>query len=511
MLSVDKVADVPLRAEFPSLKDYLANRLTADERRSIGLLSFNQWAFTTRALVETAITAHDLGSRVSVGFWADATPLPDPGWTTSRSFARLLRSRSIDQNAELALVSSGLMPASIVDPPIRRWSPSQAIDLPSPLTRSAIRAMTYHGSGMGRSILQVHPDFNTPIRDDYVWPDAWIARAARSYGWVYDQTRALIRARAMRTLIVYNGRFTHDQAAAAAAQAEGVRVLYYDAGGLETDFDLTFAATHDWADLQRRMLRMWEAWDDDDRDQIATSWFTNRQQHNEPGLDVFVGHQTRGHLGDTPEAEQLVVFFSSSGDEIYELDIDWNEYLHSQERALLDLAAACRERPGTRLVVRTHPHMRLKPDDDMTEWLGAVEEANPHTHFDASSPVDSYELMRAADVVFTYGSTAGIESAFIGKPVVVMGPSAYDLLGCAKRITSAAEIPEALASPPPADPEKALPYGLMMQRRGFNYEHIQTESSESPSAGGVPLHEASETARKLSDARLRFLKRRLTR
>ena len=38
-----------------------------------------------------------------------------------------------------------------------------------------------------------------------------------------------------------------------------MRVLYYDTGGYDTDFDLTDATTHDWAHLQGRMLRMYDA------------------------------------------------------------------------------------------------------------------------------------------------------------------------------------------------------------------------------------------------------------
>lgn len=502
------VASMPVRAEFPSLATYLANNLTPDELSSVGLLSFNQWDFTLGALIEAALTAHDLGSRVTVGFWADRTPVHDPGWTTSRWAARLTLTRGKDENAARALIAAGLPSASIAAPPIKRWHPHGLPALPEPLTRTAIRGLDYHSSGMGRSILQVHPDANTPIRDDYVWPRRWIEKSMTSYAWVFDQTTALINERGITALVVYNGRFTHDRAAAAAATAAGVRVLYYDAGGLETAFDLTFATTHDWADLQQRMIRMWDGWDEPERAEIGASWFTNRREHKEPGLEVFVGSQTRGHLGDLPDAEQLVVFFSSSGDEIVELELDWADYLHSQEQALADLATACAARPGTQLVVRTHPHMRLKPADDLAEWMAAVEAAAPAQHFDPYSPVDSYELMRAADIVFTYGSTSGVESAFVGKPVVVMGPSAYDLLGCAQRITSMSEIPALLETHPITEPQRSLLYGLMMQRRGFNFAYITRRSDGVMQAGGVALTDAREIARKISHAvRLRTTRR----
>lgn len=500
-----------VQAEHPSLSAFLTETLGPAELADVGLISFNQWTFTLAAMGEIALTARTLGSRVAVGFWSDRTPLPDPGWATSRRVARLLGGATTDQKAERGLIAAGFPPADIVRPPISRWRPAGLPSLPDPLTRLAIRDMTYRDSGMGRAILQVHPDFDTPVRDDYVWPSRWIEEAMRSYAWAYDQVRALVRDRRLRTVIVYNGRFTHDRAAAAAAEAEGARVLYYDNGGLDTDFDLTAAATHDWSDLQHRMLGMWEAWDPRGREEIGSSWFVGRLTHSEPGMHKFVAVQTRGHLEGVPEADQLVAFFSSSGDEFAELDLNWADYLHSQESALEALADACRARPGTRLVVRTHPHMRMKPTDDLANWTRAVERAAPDVHFDPHSPIDSYELMQRADVVFTYGSTSGVESAFLGRSVVVMGPSAYDELGCARRITSSDEIPDCLESPPPPNRAAALPYGLMMQRRGFTFSRVTTGPVGRPVIGGVALTEPGELARKISHRRLGSLKRRLTR
>ena len=497
-------------AEFDSLEDYLLETLDEGHRRAIGLLTFNQWPFALGAVCETALAAHAIGSKVSVGFWSGRTPLYDVGWLTSRRIAKVMGTATMDQRAEEALRRSGFPDDSFVQPPLRPWSSRELPALPEPLTRSRIRALTYRGSDMGRSILQVHPDDNTPINEAHVWPRRWVRAAMRSYAWVFDQTRALIRERGLGTVVVYNGRFTHDRAVAAAAGSEGARVLYYDTGGYDTDFDLTEANTHDWAHLQGRMLRMYEAWDPAERDAIGASWFTNRQSHADANNVVFVGHQQRGHVEGIPEADRVVSFFSSSGDEIAELDLDWEEYLHSQERALEALADACRARPGTALVVRTHPHMRLKPDRDQEDWYASVVRANPSVHFDASSLVDSYAVMAASDVVFTYGSTAGVESAFMGLPVVVMGPSAYDELGCARRIRSADEIPALLEDPPSPDSRAAIPYGLMMQRRGFNYERLGRTESGEPELAGIAFSQAGINAQKVSDVVKRTWTRWLT-
>lgn len=488
-----------VRAEHESLTEWLTRSLTPDELAHLGLVSLNQWPFMNAVVAEVALAARELGSDVTVGMWADDTPLPDPGWTTSRRVARIVGSRSLDEKVGRALVATGLPKRSISRPPIRHWRPTNIPPIPDPATRVAIRQLTYRNSPMGRSILQVHPDTNTSIREDRAWPQRYVQRAVRSYAWVYDQVTALIRERGLTTLVVYNGRFTHDQAAAAAATAAGIRVLYFDAGGLDTGFDLTFAPTHDWADLQRRMLELWDAWPEGDREAIGTSWFVNRQEHREPGLHVFVGLQERGHLANVPETTKLVAFFSSSPDEIAELDLKWEEFHGSQPGALAALADAVRDEPDSHLVVRTHPHMRLKPAEDLHDWQAAVAAVSPAAHYDATDPVDSYALMRVADVVVTYGSTAGVEAAFLGKPVIVLGPAAYDLIGCATRASTPEQVREAVLNPIARDPRKALPYGLMMQRRGFNFERVQEHPKGTFALGQWPLSEARPLALNISN------------
>lgn len=499
-----------MRAEHESLQEYLADTLTPRERGSIGLITFSQWTFTIGAVVEIGVTARDMGSRVTFGFWADDTPLKDTGWRASRKVARLLMSRTRDENARRALLAAGFSPGDLADPPIRKWRPRNLPDLPARPTRSDVRALSYQGTGMGRSILQVHPDTETPIRDDHQWPRRYVQRAMQSYAWAFDQAQALIRERELTAIAVYNGRFTHDRAVAAAAESVGIPVLYYDTGGYETDFDLTTATTHDWVDLQHRMKVMFESWDPVERVALGRGWFENRRNHSDANNVVFTGNQVVGHIEALPAAEKLVVYFSSSGDEIVELELDWSKYQGSQEDALMNLAEACRKEPGTRLVVRTHPHMRLKSKEDLRDWTAAVERAAPDAHFGPESTVDSYALMDRADLVATYGSTSGVEAAFLGRPVVVMGPSAYDELGCAHRVRDQGEIPGLLQSPPLVDSAAALPYGLLMERRGFLYSLIDGRG-ENAYLGSVHLREASDAARKVSDAWRAWQLRRLMR
>jgi hypothetical protein len=140
------------------------------------------------------------------------------------------------------------------------------------------------------------------------------------------------------------------------------------------------------------------------------------------------------------------------------------------------IAKICAEDPDVYLVVRSHPHKRHKPEHDFQEWMNAVEKASPDLHLDPHSDVDSYALMRKADLVITYGSTSGVEAAFAHKPVIVMGPSAYNILGVATQVFNEDELRSAIAEPACGNWPAAVSWGLLMKRRGFNFQEIDQVS-----------------------------------
>jgi hypothetical protein len=460
------------------------------------LISFNQWDFTTGAIAETAMTLHGMGSGVTLALWADETPIHDVGWTTSSKVALLFHSPTRDQRVTRALISAGLPEDSVAKPPIRRWKPIESLPRFEPMNRTSLRKVPYRAA---------------PVSDGFLWPKRLIRSASRSYAFVFDQATELINERKISAVVVYNGRFLHDNAAAAAAEAAGLPVLFYDTGGGHTDFDLTIDKTHDWSALQKRMLGMYDSWDPAERDELGSSWFEERRNHLDASNALYVESQERGARIDHPGTECLVAYFSSSDDELVELEVDWSSYFGGQPTALALLAEECRKRPGYTLVVRSHPHKRMKPEQDLLDWLEAVEAANPDVHLDPYSPIDSYELMRQADIVVTYGSTSGVEAAYARQPVILMGPSAYDELGCATRVRTATEIGEALDARAPGDWSGAVSYGLMMKRRGFAYEYVTRDERDVRGLEGNNFYDSSPRVLHLSHILDRLQRWNLTR
>jgi len=465
--------EFPVQAEHVSLMEYLHGVLTLDQLAKPLLVNFNHWTTAQGALADIALTLHKNGSAVTIAFWSDKTPMLDVGWETSRVLGSLFFNPTREQQIERALKVAGFSTSNFAQPPIRRWKPAEPLAIPRVANRTGIRTMTYRGAELGRAILQVNPDHNTPLTDEHLWPHNWVKSAAESFAFVFDQTMALIHSRGITCVAVYNGRFLHDGAVTAAAKASGIPVLSYDLGGSQTNYDLTIDDTHDWEALQRRMLNLYSTWDPSERDRIGISWFLERTEHKDPSNSKFVESQAIGNSVDLPQGKKIVVFFSSSGDEISELDLNWDDYFGSQENALHLVSRICAENPDIFLIVRSHPHKRHKPVRDVTDWIAAVGEANPDLHLNPHSNVDSYTLMRQADLVVTYGSTTGVEAAFAGKPVIVMGPSAYNSIGAALQVFNEKDLRSAIEHPHKGSQEGPISFGLLMKRRGFNFQSIR--------------------------------------
>ena len=119
--------------------------------------------------------------------------------------------------------------------------------------------------------------------------------------------------------------------------------------------------------------------------------------------------------------------------------------------------------------------------------------------------------MKRADAVVTYGSTSGVEAAFLGRPSILMGPSAYNLLGCAISVSSREQLRQALDERLVADIELSYPYGLFLHRRGFYFHYLSPLEEGGFNVSGVGISEASELARKVSHGIHEFRTRWYTR
>ena len=146
------------------------------------------------------------------------------------------------------------------------------------------------------------------------------------------------------------------------------------------------------------------------------------------------------------------------------------------------------------LVIRVHPHLRHKAESYRRFW---EQLPVPHncTIIPADSPVSSYGLIDASDLVVTYGSTVGIEATYYAKPSLLLGSAEYDNLDVCNRAFTAESIVEFISKPSDwvvHDQVGVHMYGFYQNMHGVPFEYYKAEGFFSGTFKGVNLFAAAQ-------------------
>ena len=100
-----------------------------------------------------------------------------------------------------------------------------------------------------------------------------------------------------------------------------------------------------------------------------------------------------------------------------------------QYSAIERIALDTQNIPSLHFTFRIHPHMARKDKPSAERFLTLGRFPNI-TLLPPESPYDTYALVMASDVVLTFYSLVGVESAWLGKKVIAVGPTPYQDFGC---------------------------------------------------------------------------------
>jgi hypothetical protein len=164
----------------------------------------------------------------------------------------------------------------------------------------------------------------------------------------------------------------------------------------------------------------------------AETWFLNRSQRKLDGpqklfLDSKLVHMKDDHsLPVWDKSFFNIVFFVSSQDELGGIEENVKDLPFGQVEAIKRIME---EFPDIHCYVRIHPNL-AGVDKRFVDNLSNLEQIKGVTVIAPESPVNSYALVNAADLVLVYASTIGVEAAFQKKPVISIGKSTYGEFMC---------------------------------------------------------------------------------
>jgi hypothetical protein len=253
--------------------------------------------------------------------------------------------------------------------------------------------------------------------------------------------KELIEKYSPSKIFIYNGRLPRYRPFLRECQARNLKSLVYEYPMYLFEKYIVTSGwyLHDVQKYSSMLLHNYKSSNLSDEKKIldGSAWLDARINHLPLDLSTnFVKKQTFGKLPDYWDKSKLNVIFMLSSEAELSPIAEFKEGLVYPTqidglRCLLPKIA----KEGVCGTVRMHPNSAN--DTTFISEISQIKIENRDINFIfPSSAVDSYELMKEADLVVTFGSTTGIEAAYLGMPVLNLGFSWYDSFGGHRRAVS---------------------------------------------------------------------------
>lgn len=140
---------------------------------------------------------------------------------------------------------------------------------------------------------------------------------------------------------------------------------------------------------------------------------------------------------------RYLVFYTSSEDEMGNVkEFYENCAYHNQLEAIKSISSNIPK--DFKLIVRTHPRLIGINNEYEISIRDYCLNNNNIVYCPAESKVNSYKLISIADIVISFGSTIGVEAAYLGKFSIILSPAPYMQFGACKYINNHEELVRAI-------------------------------------------------------------------
>ncbi len=230
----------------------------------------------------------------------------------------------------------------------------------------------------------------------------------------------------------FNGRFVVSNPAVSAARATGTTFAVHDRAPTMNRYSLVYNdSLHSLSYWKNKIAETWDSSEHslEERASIAEQWYQARLNNQKQGWFSFTAEQTIDLPSSFDASKLNIVIFDSSEWEYSAMDDYKLPFYEDQLAGLLQIAKSLQNEKGIQIYQRVHPHLKDKVNAQTT--FIAEHLTNKFVNYEvitAESPVKTYQLMQSADLVITFGSTAGIEAAYLRIPSILVGRAFYESL-----------------------------------------------------------------------------------
>ena len=215
--------------------------------------------------------------------------------------------------------------------------------------------------------------------------------------------------------------------------------------------------------------KVWEISEKNTEEKIreGKDFFERRRCGVPAGDRVYTANQKKGLLPENWDAgKRNIVIFNSSEDEFVSVGKDFDDYaIFKSQFDGINAILSHFTSSEYHFYLRVHPNLAKVNFAYHTDLYDLPNKYKNLTVIPATAPCSTYDLMDAAEKVIVFGSTMGVESAFWGKPTILLAGAFYHQLNICHTPKSVDEAYELIAQtdlPASASTDGAIKYGYFI-------------------------------------------------
>ncbi len=279
-------------------------------------------------------------------------------------------------------------------------------------------------------------------------------------------------------VILFNGRFIENRPALRVCQEKGIDYATHERGGKIDSFLFRVnSIPHSIETISEEMEHLWEI-ATGNKQAVGKTFYTNRIKRVEDAWYSFTKAQQEGRLPESfrhNQGKKVITIFNSSLDEYEGLEGFGPYFYPNDNEGIRQICEALEGNEKIKLYLRVHPNLK-GIDNSQNRFLKEV--IGPYKSIEvipAEDSVDTYALINQSDIVIVFGSTVGVEAAFAGKKVVLLGKAAYEKLNSFVIPKNHEELISILTDDnyefPKLNHHETLKYGYWNETFGYKYNH----------------------------------------
>jgi hypothetical protein len=350
-------------------------------------------------------------------------------------------------------------------------------------TAEELCALQVEGADIGMAAFSTVVAMTRDAAPDFTLHQEFVRRSVVTAALVYFSLKTQLGRHRADVFAVFNARLSSTRPGLRAAQMLDVDCDVLEVAGVADRYSISRnTLPHDLDRIKQTIEETFSGARLTEQEcEEVLGWYEERRRGVTRDCPSYTSDQSQGLLPPElqPDKVNLVVFRSSEY-EFAGVD-DWhNPFYATQNEGIRRLLADLRP-DRVRVFVRIHPNQRGVNNPEMRELDDLACEHDNLVVIHAGSLVSTYALMDAADVVLTFGSTTGIESAFAGKPSILMGRAEYEDLNVCHRPRSHADLTalvrQIAEGHPPSVPKDLrvglLKYAYFQQCAGELHQYVE--------------------------------------